>query len=53
MATTKARQPDVICKADKIQAMQNLISEALRSGISPLTMQDILADARRKAAAGA
>ena len=37
-------------RTDKIAAMQALVSEAIDSGISPRSMQDILASARRAAA---
>jgi antitoxin ParD1/3/4 len=36
-------------RVEKINAMQALVSEALDSGISPRSAQDILADARRRA----
>jgi antitoxin ParD1/3/4 len=35
-------------RAEKIAAMQILVSEAVRSGISPRSTQKILASARRK-----
>ncbi|MDP3745503.1 MAG: type II toxin-antitoxin system ParD family antitoxin [Phenylobacterium sp.] len=34
---------------EKIEAMQRLVSEALESGVSPNSMQDILEAARRQA----
>ena len=33
---------------EKVRAMQALIDEALDSGVSPRSMQEILADARRR-----
>jgi antitoxin ParD1/3/4 len=39
-------------RADKIAHMQRLIDEARASGISERSMDDILADARRRFAAG-
>jgi antitoxin ParD1/3/4 len=38
-------------KADKIAAMQSLVSEALASGVTPHSIQDILAAARKQAIA--
>ena len=38
-------------RAEKIAAMQRLVSEALESGVSPHSMDDILAEARRRAEA--
>ena len=38
-------------RAGKIAAMQRLVDEALRSGVTPNTMKDILAEARRQAGA--
>ncbi len=39
-------------RADKIAAMQTLVTEAIESGISPRSMQEILAIARKKATNG-
>jgi antitoxin ParD1/3/4 len=39
-------------RVEKIDAMQALVTEALESGISPLTMDDILLGARRRASEG-
>lgn len=33
---------------EKVRAMQTLIDEAIDSGVSPRSMQEILADARRR-----
>lgn len=38
-------------RAEKIATMQDLVSEALASGVTPHTMKDILATARRRAGA--
>ena len=38
-------------RAEKIAAMQGLVSEALESGVTPHGMKDILAMARRRAGA--
>jgi antitoxin ParD1/3/4 len=37
-------------RSDKIAQLQRLIDEGITSGISPRTMADVLADARRRAA---
>jgi antitoxin ParD1/3/4 len=39
-------------RADKIASMQRLVDEAIASGVSPNSMQDILLAARRDAASG-
>lgn len=38
-------------RAEKIAAMQHHVGEALRSGVTPRSMQDILVRARRRAGA--
>ena len=38
-------------RTDKIAAMQAFVSEALDSGVSERSMQEVLAEARRKAGA--
>lgn len=39
-------------RVEKIAAMQKLVDEAFESGISPLSMDEILMEARRRAGAG-
>jgi antitoxin ParD1/3/4 len=39
-------------QAQKIAAMQHLVDQALAGGVSPNTMKDILAAARRRAGKG-
>ncbi|MCC7267746.1 MAG: type II toxin-antitoxin system ParD family antitoxin [Caulobacteraceae bacterium] len=37
---------------EKVRAMQTLIDEAIESGVSPRSMQEILADARHRSSVG-
>jgi len=39
-------------REEKVRAMQILIDEAIDSGLSPRSMQEILADARRRSSLG-
>ena len=39
-------------REEKVRAMQILIDEAIDSGVSPRSMQEILADARRRSSLG-